>query len=173
MLANELIIDHRSSGNLTSNIGTEWRLVANTVMGRVSSGNVTFDSHNDRNCLRMRGNVSTKNNGGFVQMSLSLFDSGVFDASDYDGIEFEVSGNSESYNVHLRTTWLWFPWRSYRASFTATSDWQTVRIPFSKLEAYKTSQAFRQNKLKRVGLLGIGREFNADHCLAAIGFCSR
>jgi hypothetical protein len=173
VLANELIIDDRSSGNMASNIGTEWRFVADTVMGGVSSGDVTLDSHNDRNCLRMRGNVSTKNNGGFVQISLSLSDSGVFDASDYDGIEFEVSGNSESYNVHLRTTGPWFPWQSYRASFTATPDWQTVRIPFSKLEAYKTSQAFRQNKLKRVGLLGIGREFQADLCLAAIRFYSR
>lgn len=70
------------------------------------------------------------------------------------------------------TSDLWFPWQSYRASFKATSDWQTIRIPFSDLDAYKTSQKFRQNKLKRIGLVGIGRDFLADLCLASIRFYS-
>lgn len=153
---------------MASNIGTEWRFFADTVMGGVSSGNVTVDSHNGKKCLRMRGNVSTENNGGFVQMALSLSGRGVFDASEYDGIELEVSGNNESYNLHFRTSSLWFPWQSYRGSFTATPEWQTVRIPFTELEAYKTSQAFQQDKLERVGLLGIGRDFQADLCLASI-----
>ena len=81
VLADDLIIDDRSSGNMASNIGTEWLFVADTVMGGVSTGNVTVDSHNGKNCLRMRGNVSTENNGGFVQMALSLSGRGVFDAS--------------------------------------------------------------------------------------------
>jgi len=85
---------------------------------------------------------------------------------------FEVAGNNEDYNIHFRTSDLWFPWQSYRASFKATSDWQTIRIPFSDLDAYKTSQKFRQNKLKRIGLVGIGRDFLADLCLASIRFYS-
>ena len=153
---------------MASNIGTAWQFVADTVMGGISSGNVTLDSHNGKNCLRMRGDVSTENNGGFVQMALSLSKNGVFDATDYDGIEIEVSGNNESYNVHFRTAGLWFPWQSYRSSFTATPDWQMIRIPFNELEAYKTSQAFPRDKLKRLGLLGIGRNFQADLCLASI-----
>jgi hypothetical protein len=173
VLANDLIIDDRSSGDMTSNIGTEWQFVADTVMGGVSSGNLTIDSHDGKKCLRMRGNVSTDNNGGFVQMALSLSERGVFDATGYDGVELEVTGNNESYNVHFRTSSLWFPWQSYRASFTATPAWQTLRIPFSKLEAYKTSQAFQQDKLKRIGLLGIGRDFKADLCLASIRFYSK
>ena len=170
VLAKELIIDDRSSGNMTSMLGTEWRLFTDTVMGGVSTGNIAVDNHNGKNCLRMRGNVSTENNGGFVQMALSLSEKGIFDASDYDGLEFEVSGNNEGYNLHLRTDGLWFPWQSYRASFNATPDWQTVRIPFSELEAYKTSQDFRPDKLARIGLLGIGRNFQADLCLASIRF---
>jgi len=105
-----------------------------------------------------------------VQMALSLSEKGIFDASDYDGLEFEVSGNNEGYNLHLRTDGLWFPWQSYRASFNATHDWLTVRIPFSELQAYKTSQDFRPDKLARIGLLGIGRNFQADLCLASIRF---
>ena len=157
---------------MASNIGTEWRFVADTVMGGVSSGNVMIDSHNGKSCLRMRGNVSTENNGGFVQMALSLSERGTFDASDYDGVEIEIAGNNEVYNVHFRTADLWFPWQSYRASFTALPNWQTIRLPFSELEAYKTSQAFQRNELKRIGLLGIGRNFKADLCLASIRFYS-
>ena len=170
VLAKELIIDDRSSGNMTSMLGTEWRLFTDTVMGGVSTGNIAIDNHNGKSCLRMRGNVSTENNGGFVQMALSLSEKGIFDASDYDGLEFEVSGNNEGYNLHLRTDGLWFPWQSYRASFNATHDWLTVRIPFSELQAYKTSQDFRPDKLARIGLLGIGRNFQADLCLASIRF---
>ena len=157
---------------MASNIGTEWRFIADTVMGGVSSGNVMIDSHNGKNCLCMRGNVSTENNGGFVQMALSLSERGTFDASDYDGVEIEIAGNNEVYNVHFRTADLWFPWQSYRASFTALPNWQTIRLPFAELEAYKTSQAFQRNELKRIGLLGIGRNFKADLCLASIRFYS-
>jgi hypothetical protein len=166
----DLSIDDRSSNDLSSNLGTQWRLVTDQVMGGISDGSLTLDSYNDRNCLRMRGTVSTENNGGFVQMALNLTDEKRFDASAYAGVEIEVAGNNESYNIHLRTSDLWLPWQSYRASFKATTDWQTIRIPFAELTAYKTTSRFRQDKLKRIGLLGIGRDFQADLCLAAISF---
>jgi hypothetical protein len=168
--ANDVIIDDRSSGNMMSTMGTEWRLVTDTVMGGLSTGNITVGNHKGKNCLHMRGNVTTENNGGFVQMALSLSEQDNFDASDFDGVEVEVSGNNELYNIHLRSAGLWFPWQSYRASFKATPDWQTLRIPFADFEAYKTSQDLRLDKLRRVGLLGIGRDFQADLCLASIRF---
>lgn len=168
--ANSLIIDDRSSGDLRSNLGEEWRLVTDDVMGGVSSGTINLHSYKARNCLRMQGDVSTENNGGFVQIALNLVESGSFDASAYDGIELEISGNNESYNIHLRTAGLWFPWQSYRSTFDATNDWQTVRIPFAELEAYKTSQSFNANKIKRIGIVAIGREFQADLCMASVKF---
>lgn len=168
VFAKELIIDDRSSGNTISTLGPEWRLFTDTVMGGVSTGNINVHSHQGKNCLRLRGNVSTENNGGFVQMALPLSERGAFDASGYDGVEIEIAGNNETYNIHFRTADLWFPWQSYRASFTALPNWQTIRLPFAELEAYKTSQAFQRNELKRIGLLGIGRNFKADLCLASI-----
>jgi hypothetical protein len=172
VLANDFIIDDRGSDNLKSNLGIEWRLVTDQVMGGISSGKLTLDRYRGSDCLRMQGNVSTENNGGFVQIALSLSDKDDFDASAFVGIQMEVAGNNEDCNIHFRTSDLWFPWQSYRASFKATSDWQTIRIPFSDLEAYKTSQKFRQNKLKRIGLVAIGRDFLADLCLASIRFYS-
>jgi Complex I intermediate-associated protein 30 (CIA30) len=168
VLAADLIIDDRTSGNLRSELGTQWRLVTDQVMGGVSSGDLILDNYKGKNCLRLRGNVSTANNGGFVQMALDLTQDEPFDASAYNGVELIVTGNNERYNVHFRTTDLWFPWQSYRFGFEATADWQTIRIPFSNLEAYRTTTQFHKNKLKRIGLVGIGRDFQADLCVASI-----
>lgn len=168
--ASELIIDDRSSGDLKSNLGIEWRLFTDTVMGGVSNGKLSLETYQGKKCLRMRGDVSTENNGGFVQIALALTESGSFDASAYDGVELNVAGNNEVYNIHFRTSGLWFPWQSYRSGFEVTPEWQSVRIPFAGLEAYKTEQPFKPNKLKRIGLVGIGRDFMADVCLASIKF---
>jgi hypothetical protein len=169
-MKDNLVIDDRSSNDMTSNLGTKWQLVTDNVMGGLSSGELTMDTYKGKKCLRMRGDVTTENNGGFLQIALSLSEQGAFDASGYTGVEIEVAGNNELYNIHFRTDGLWFPWQSYRVSFTAESDWQTYRIPFSELEKYKTFHSFSQHEIKRIGLVAIGREFQADLCLAAIGF---
>ena len=166
----DLVIDDRSNNDTTSNLGTKWQLVTDNVMGGLSQGQLTLDRYQDKNCLHMRGDVTTENNGGFVQIALPLSEEDVFDASAYSGIEIEVAGNNEVYNIHFRTGDLWFPWQSYRSSFTASSDWQTYRIPFAELEKYKTFHSFSQDQIKRIGLVAIGREFKADLCLADIRF---
>lgn len=170
VLAKDFIIDDRVSGNLSSNLGAQWRLITDQVMGGVSIGDLAVDAYKSRRCLCMRGNVSTDNNGGFVQMALDLSSGESFDASDYDGIELSVSGNNERYNIHLRTTDLWLPWQSYRFSFKVTPAWQIIRIPFENLAPYRTTAKFRKDKLKRIGLVGIGRDFEADLCVASVKF---
>lgn len=166
----ELIIDDRSNEDISSNLGTRWRLITDDVMGGLSSGTLTLDTYKGKDCLRMRADVTTENNGGFVQISLPLSPQGEFDASAYTGVEIEVAGNDEQYNIHFRTDGLWFPWQSYRASFTANSDWQKYRIPFASLEKYRTMRSFSADELERIGLVAIGREFKADLCLASIKF---
>lgn len=168
--ASDLIIDDRTSGTYRSSLGTEWRLVTDQVMGGESDGELTLDNYKTRKCLRLGGNVSTENNGGFIQMALPLSDQDDFDATAYTGVELDVAGNNETYNIHIRTAGLWFPWQSYRFSFQATTDWQTLRFPFSDIKPYKTNRRFQQHKLVRIGLVGIGRAFKADLCLAAVKF---
>jgi len=167
-LAKDLIIDDRTNNNLSSNLGTQWRIVTDQVMGGVSNGELTLENYKGKNCLRMRGDVSTDNNGGFVQMALDLTNDGAFDASSYTGVEIIVSGNDEHYNVHFRTTDLWLPWQSYRYSFKAISGWQTIHIPFKDIKAYRTTTKFHKDKLKRIGLVAIGKDFKADLCVASI-----
>ncbi len=170
VLAKELIIDDRTSGNLSANLGTQWRLVTDQVMGGVSIGDLTLDNHKGMHCLCLRGDVSTDKNGGFVQIALDLTKDEPLDASAYAGIKLNVFGNNEYYNIHLRTTDLWMPWQSYRFSFKATPDWQIVHVPFADFEAYRTTTKFHKDKLKRIGLVGIGRDFKADLCVASIKF---
>ena len=47
--------------------------------GIPSSGQLNLDIYRGKTCVRMRGDVSTANNGGFVQMALSLSDEDNFD----------------------------------------------------------------------------------------------
>lgn len=92
--AQDLIIDDRKSGNLSANLGTQWRLVTDQVMGGVSKGELNLDDYKGRNCLCMRGNVSTDNNGGFVQIALDLSQGEPLNASAYTGVELSVAGNT-------------------------------------------------------------------------------
>jgi len=163
-----LIIDDRSSGDLGSKLGSSWRMVSDNVMGGVSAGRLTPTQHAGRDCLRLQGEVSTRNNGGFLQMALDLANGDAMDASAFDAVEIEVAGNGERYNLHLRTTDLWLPWQSYRAEFTATPEWQRLRIPFREIYPYRTGKPFRAERLKRISLVAIGRDFQADVCVASL-----
>ncbi len=164
-----LIIDDRRSGNLDANIGTRWRLMTDTVMGGVSSGRLDPAVVAGRSCLRLTGEVSLENNGGFVQASLDLDPSGTLDARGYRGIELDVYGNDQDYNLHLRTADTRIVWQSYRAGFHAGPAWQTLQLPFADFKPYRISQPLDLQTLRRLGMVAIGREMRADVCIARIG----
>ena len=115
--------------------------------------------------------VLVENNGGFVQAALNLAKSGdTIDASGYVGVRLVVRGNSEKYSVHLRTLDNDRPWQSYRASFTAFPRWKTISLPFVNFPPYRIEVPLDTTKLKRIGLVAIGRAFDADLALAEISF---
>lgn len=148
-----------------------WALVSDRVMGGMSAGTMTREMVNGRSAIRMRGNVSLENNGGFLQMALDLGDAGApVDASRWDGIQINVMGNDQTYNVHLRTTDLQRPWESYRQSFVATPRWQTLHLPFDRFTPHRTECRFRPSRLRRLGLIAIGDEFEVDLAVADIRF---
>lgn len=165
--AQDLIIDDRSTASDAASSGGKWRLFTDQVMGGVSNGSLKVEQYAGRSCLRMRGQVSTENNGGFVQIALDI---NTGNADGYQGLQLEVAGNNEEYNVHYRTSGLWMPWQAYRATFKATPQWQTIQIPFSQMQPYRTGQKFRPNKIKRIGLVAIGRDFEADLCVGSLRF---
>lgn len=138
-----------------------WEFVADTVMGGVSSGRVRREDVAGRPAARLTGAVSLENNGGFVQMASDL-GGGALDASDWSGVEIDVFGNGETYDLRLRTDDLTRPWQSYRTEFTAGPAWETLRLPFDVFEANKTEAAFDPARLRRVGVLAVGRVMQAD-----------
>jgi hypothetical protein len=163
-----MIIDDRSSNTLAATNGVSWRVISDTVMGGVSSGSFVPAVVEGRDCLRMTGEVSLENNGGFVQASLDLSAAGLLDAGEYAGIEIEVFGNGETYNLHLRTEDTRIVWQSYRASFQAQPNWQTLRLPFASFQPHRIDQPLDTHKLRRLGVVAIGREMKADISIARL-----
>lgn len=149
---------------------TNWRLVTDGVMGGVSQGQLQATRQHDRECLRLSGDVRTENNGGFVQMVLDLSPESASLAGSFDGIRLSVAGNDEDYNIHLRTADLWLPWQSYRAGFRATPDWRVIDLPFAAFTTYKTGSSLRVDRLRRIGIVAIGRAFRADLCVSDVAF---
>ena len=165
-----ILIDDRQSGDLQSALGTQWRLITDGVMGGVSRGTLGTGQREGRNCLHLQGEVSLENNGGFIQAALELARSGVLDASAYAGVELDVHGNGEAYNVHFKTSRVWLPWQHYRASFMAEPGWHTVQVPFDEFEGYRIGAAFDPSRLERIGIVAYGRAFMADLCIGRVAF---
>lgn len=166
-----MIIDDLSRDDLVATIGTHWQLVTDQVMGGVSQGTLVRDIVSGRSALRMRGDVSLDNNGGFVQMALDLApDRGVVDASTWDGIELDVIGNDENYGVHLRTDAVERPWQSYRQSFRAGAAWQTVQLAFADFVPHRIEVPLDVHRLRRIGVVAIGRAFSADLAVGGLRF---
>lgn len=146
-----------------------WEYVADTVMGGVSTGSLNTECLSGRMAARLTGRVSLKNNGGFIQMAFPLQQNGdPLDASAFSGIEVDVIGNNEVYDLRLRTDQLTKPWQSYRTSFLASQKWTTTRHLFVDFENHRTDIPFDVGCLRRIGILAIGREFDADVAVSAV-----
>jgi len=162
------IIDNRIRGDACANNGQPWRAVTDTVMGGISKADLRVTTVSENPCLRLCGEVHLENNGGFVQASLDLGTHGSLDASSFDGIEIEVCGNNESYNLHLRTGDTQMVWQSYRYSFKANTKWKTLRIPFVDFMPHRIQLGLDTSQLRRIGIVAIGREMEADICFSRI-----
>lgn len=148
-----------------------FQLVTDTVMGGVSQGTLTQEMVLGRQAYRLRGMVSLENNGGFIQMAADLQpDGSATDASAFAGIQIDLTGNGETYNIHLHTSDLTRPWQSYRQSFIAGPEWETHRIPFTDFTAHRTQTPLDITKLRRIGILAIGRAFQADISVSDLQF---
>ncbi|GAB1234381.1 CIA30 family protein [Ferrigenium sp. UT5] len=161
-------LDNRERDDAFANQGKPWRAVTDTVMGGISQAALHATMVDGKPCLRLSGEVRLENNGGFVQASLDLGTDGLLDASGFDGIEIEVCGNNDRYNLHLRTADTQRVWQSYRHSFTAGAHWQTLRIPFTAFVPHRIQLALNTRQLRRIGIVAIGRKMQADICFRGL-----
>ncbi len=167
----EMLIDDFSHPDLVSGLGSRWRGVSDQVMGGISQATLAHATVDGVVCLRLTGDVRLENNGGFVQAALDLTMSGdAIDASGYAGVRLVVRGNGEQYSVHLRTPDAIRPWQSYRAHFVAGPDWRTIDLPFEAFAPYRLEAPLDISRLRRIGLVAIGRAFYADVSIARLSF---
>ena len=137
-----------------------WVYFADTVMGGKSSGTAERVNVNGRSAIRLTGNVTTENNGGFIQVRREL-ESG--QGADIEGISFETKGNGETYYIHIRNGSSRLPWQYYSASFRTSSNWETVKIRFTD---FQRSGAFMAKSLKKktidsIGIVAYGKDHQA------------
>jgi hypothetical protein len=164
-----LLIDDFTSEDGLSRLGTPWRLVTDRVMGGVSVGQMARKQTDGHHALCLQGEVSLENNGGFVQAALDLAPEGDLDAHGYTGIRLLVRGNGESYGLHLKSADIRLPWQSYRSAIPTGPDWQEIRLPFHRFAPHRIDVPLDTTRLRRLGLVAIGRAFTAELCVAEVG----
>ncbi|MGF1500204.1 MAG: CIA30 family protein [Paracoccaceae bacterium] len=151
--------------------GARWDLVTDQVMGGVSDATLTRELVAGRVANRLRGTVRLENDGGFVQMAIDLVpDGGAVDLSAMSHLTLAVIGNAEIYGVHLRTLDVRRPWQSYRAMFRAEDSWREVALPLATLAPHRIDMPFDARRVRRLGIVAIGRAFTADLAVARVAF---
>ena len=66
-----MILDQLKKPKIT-NQSQKWNFITDQVMGGVSTGKFRIEEVDGIKCYRMIGDVSTKNNGGFIQVRRNL-----------------------------------------------------------------------------------------------------
>ena len=165
----DMILDELNTPNLT-NQSQKWYFITDQVMGGVSSGRFQVEEVQNIKCYRMTGDVSTKNNGGFIQIRTKLKPE--INTDDYNGLYVKVYGNNKNYNLHLRTRLTMAPWQYYSYTFATTKNWNIIRAPikeFKKSNLYQPKSILGQNIIS-VALVAGFDDFKSDICLSEIGF---
>ncbi|MEM1344902.1 MAG: CIA30 family protein [Pseudomonadota bacterium] len=165
-----MILDAFERPHPEASNGQRWELVTDRVMGGRSTAAMARERVAGREALRLTGSVSLENDGGFLQIALDLAPEGAaLDLSECDTLELDVYGPPERYNVHLRDRHVVRPWQSHRASFTTSLTWQRVRLPLAAFTPHRVSERLDQASVRRLGIVAIGRAFEADLALARLG----
>lgn len=166
-----LLLDDFSSG--VSALGTRWEGFTDRVMGGKSTMSSGIELMDGKPAMFMRGDVSLKNNGGFVQVRLMLHpQERAFDAARFAGIYLKVRGTGDSYYVFLRTTGNRLPWSFFMADLPVSEDWEEVFIPWSAFVKgdFGSFFDFNPKKLVNIAVVAYKKEFKADLYVAEVGF---
>lgn len=145
-----------------------WRFVTDGVMGGVSEGEMTRGRHGDVDYVRLRGDVSTRNNGGFIQIRRDIAPL----PPDAQVLTLRVRGNGASYFANLRTTDAKRPWHSYRAEFQTTAKWRDIALTLA--DFVPAGRGFdvplNTRNICATGIIAYGHDYAADVSVAEIGW---
>ncbi|MEO1748588.1 MAG: CIA30 family protein [Pseudomonadota bacterium] len=144
-----------------------WSYVADTVMGGVSTGSISFEDEAGTYFVRLTGDVSTENNGGFIQVRKRLPEA--FPAKSV-GLRLVVRGNGESYFVFLRSRLATRPWHSYRAKFATSGEWAATDLPLDEFTRSHSAlpEDILPGDVTGIGIVAYGADYEADISVAEI-----
>lgn len=147
----------------------QWSYFADTVMGGVSQGTAKFENSGSNKTIRLTGEVSTANNGGFIQVRSSIPQEL---AKGKTGIKIKVKGNGDQYFLHIRNSSTRLPWHYYQLGFDTGKAWTEVRLPF---DAFIKSSSFlrtsmNHDTIKTIGIVAYGKDYSADVSVMSMEF---
>jgi hypothetical protein len=123
MMGEERVLDDFNAAEGRA-AGREWQGFTDRVMGGRSEMRSGIREEEGLRFLRMEGNVSLENNGGFIQVRLPLSEDGGFDGTGYRGLYLRYRTGAEGrYYLHLRTAFNRFPWAHYAAPIPSSGQW--------------------------------------------------
>ena len=139
----------------------EWTYIADNVMGGISDGGVEFNLVDSNVYALLSGNVSTENNGGFIQIRRELKNT---DLSKAKSIRVYARGNNEKYYIFLRTTGTILPWQYYSHEFTVNEEYNEFIMPIKDFKKSGTLLAKQVNpkKITSVAIVAYGRDHVAE-----------
>ena len=154
----------------TEDSGKYWQYISDRTMGGISNGKATLEKDGEMFFARLSGNVSTENNGGFIQLRSSFsFSNFEKDGKKIKGVRLNVRGNNETYHIFVRTD----KTRSYRdyysVTFIANSNWKIIDLPFDQFKhRVSNNQDLQGNNIRTIGIVAYGRDFESDISIAEI-----
>ena len=147
-----------------------WQFFTDVVMGGLSSGKVNIENFQGKKCYHMTGNVTTENNGGFIQMRVQIKPS--IPNNKYTGIYLITFGNNLKYAIHIRTPYTMLPWQYYSSKFLAKNKWEKIELPFNNFgqSNFYQPNKFNYNKIRTIGIVAVFDDFKADISICEVGF---
>ena len=139
----------------------EWTYIADNVMGGISEGGVEFNLVDSNVYALLSGNVSTENNGGFIQIRRELKN---IDLSKAKSIRVYARGNNEKYYIFLRTTGTILPWQYYSHEFTVNEEYNEfiMHIQDFKKSGSLLAKQINPKKITSIGIVAYGRDHYAE-----------
>ena len=152
--------------------GNYWQYVSDRVMGGVSDGQVSLEQDGEMYYARLTGNVSTRNNGGFIQLRSGVsFENSKKNGKNLQGVRLNVRGNGETYEIHFVTNDRAYPGDYYYATFKADTDWKMINLPFNNFKRKRSNNLTLEAKnIVRLGIVAYGRNYVSDISVSTIEF---
>jgi len=116
----------------------KWSIINDGVMGGLSQSKATFDG----DAILFAGNVSLKNNGGFVSLRSAL---GNYDLSEFKYCEIRFKSDTKrKFEILIeKDTPFYLP--KFRVKFGATQgEWETITIPLKNFEISRMGTTMQQ-----------------------------